>query len=78
MNTPQQKRFFMQATKITLALFVSTVLILWAWNTTVVTLFGLPAMRFKEAVGLLILAMGVSWVLRGGQHRLSKLSGSTP
>jgi hypothetical protein len=41
--------------KLTLAFIVATTLLLWGWNTAVPDLFGLPAIQFKQALGLMIL-----------------------
>jgi len=71
MNTNHRKAFFTQATKATLILFVSTVLILWAWNNSMTTIFGLPVIHFKEAISLIILGLGLSFVLRAGKHQLT-------
>ena len=70
MNTEHQKRLLMKTGKITLVLFATSIMVLWAWNTTMTTIFGLPAIQFKEAVGLMILAGAVSFMFRGGKHRL--------
>lgn len=63
--------------KVILALFVITILILWGWNSAIPDLFGLPVMKFKQAVGLLILASVVSLILRRGRCQSRKKGGSS-
>ena len=75
MNKHPQKQIAMQLAKGTLILFVSTTLLLWAWNNAITTIFSLPAIHFKEAMGLLILVFGIRFIFRGGQHGMLKRGG---
>ena len=50
--------------KLTLAFLISTILLLWGWNIAIPDLFELPAMQFKQALGLMIVIGIVSFLLR--------------
>ena len=66
MNRITDRRLLVHILKTVSFLFLSTVLVIWAWNNAVTTLFGLPAIHFKEALGILILAFGVSMLFKPG------------
>lgn len=54
--------------KTVLMLIVGATLILWSWNNTLPTIFGLPAIHFKESIGLVVLALSVSFIFRQGRR----------
>ncbi len=51
-----------------LVLLTSIVLITWAWNSAIPDLFALPSMHFKQAVGLTVLLIVVSFILHPGSR----------
>jgi hypothetical protein len=58
------KRHGSHVIKLTLAFLIATILLLWGWNIAIPDLFELPAMQFKQALGLMILIGTVSFLLR--------------
>ena len=50
--------------KLTLAIIVTTMLLIWGWNSAMPDLFGLTPLGFKQAVGLLLLTGIASIFLR--------------
>ena len=56
-----------KALLFTAGFIAATILLLWGWNSAIPDLFGLPAMQFKQATGLMIL-LGVSSVALGHRH----------
>ena len=52
------------------ALLVSAVLVLWAWNTLVPELFGLTAIQYKHSLALVILGFALSFLL-GNRTRMN-------
>jgi len=75
MKTFHNKRILLRVSKMALIVFVGAVLVLWAWNNTLTTLFGLPTIHVKESIGLIILALGISFIFRSSRHQISTLSG---
>ncbi len=56
-------------------LLVSVLVISWAWNSSVPDLFELPPLHFKQAMGLIVLLVVVSFTLRmGARHGRDKLT----
>ena len=51
--------------KLSLAVFVVTALLLWGWNSAMPDLFALPEMRFKQALGLVIVISIASFLFSG-------------
>lgn len=72
MNKLIDKQFIQHILKIITLLIVSTVLVLWAWNNAMTTIFGLPAIQFKEATGIIILAVGISFLFKPGGYHVRK------
>ncbi|MFQ5469713.1 MAG: hypothetical protein ACE5EH_05325 [Gammaproteobacteria bacterium] len=60
------------ASKAALILFVGATLVLWSWNNTLPALFGLPSIHFKESIGLILLALSISFIFRQGRHPILK------
>ncbi len=58
--------------KLIFAYVVATILLLWGWNSALPDLFGVPAMQFKQATGIMILIGAISFVLRCGRHELKE------
>lgn len=76
MNRITDRRFLMNILKTVLFLFLTVVLMIWAWNNAVTTIFGLPVIHFKEALGILILAFGVSMLFKPGSPQTKYLEGN--
>lgn len=74
MNKFIDNNFIRQALRITILLFVSTVLVLWAWNNAMTAIFGLPVIHFKEASGIVILAIGVSILFKPGGYPVKSVT----
>ena len=53
--------------------FVFTVIVLFSWNSFAPDLFQLPAMKFKQALGLVLFVGCLSFLLRLGGNHSSKL-----
>ncbi len=49
--------------KVTLVLLASAVIVLWSWNAVMPEIFGLATVKYKHALGLLILVAGLSYIL---------------
>lgn len=64
------RRLFKFAFQAVLFLFVGATLILWSWNATLPSIFGLPVIEFKESLALIILIVTISFVSRLGRHTL--------
>ena len=75
MKTLHNKRVLLYAIKIALSLFVTAALILWAWNNSLTIIFGLPTFHIKESIGLIILALGISFIFRSRRFNFTHLGG---
>ena len=53
--------------QIVLIFFLVCSLVLWGWNSAIPDLFGLPALQFKQALGLTILLFIVSFLVGSGR-----------
>ncbi len=52
-----------------LVLLASILVISWGWNSAIPDLFGLPPMHFKQAMGLTVLLVVLSFILQlGSRH----------
>ncbi len=52
-----------------LAFLASILVISWGWNSAIPDLFGLPPMHFKQAMGLTVLLVVLSFILHlGSRH----------
>lgn len=52
-----------------LVLLASILVISWGWNSAIPDLFGLPPMHFKQALGLTVLLVVLSFILHlGSRH----------
>ena len=76
MNKITDRRFLVNILKTVLFLFLTVVLMIWAWNNAITTIFGLPVIHFKEALGILILAFGVSILFKSGNSQAKYFQGS--
>jgi hypothetical protein len=75
MNKLLNKQMVYRFLTISSFVFVSAVLTLWAWNSAMTTIFGLPVIHFKEALGIIILAYGISIVFKPGRNHVNHLTG---
>jgi len=56
-------------------LLASVLVISWGWNSAIPDLFGLPPLHFKQAMGLTVLLVVMSFTLRmGARHGRDKLT----
>jgi len=75
MKTLHNMRVLLYAIKIALSLFVTAALILWAWNNSLMIILGLPTIHIKESIGLIILALGISFIFGSRGFNFTRLSG---
>lgn len=75
MSKYTEKVFLRYILKSAGLLFLSIVLTIWAWNNALTTIFGLPVIHFKEATGIIILAFGVSLLIKPGKYQCKHDSG---
>ena len=68
MNKIFNRQNLIYTAKASLMLFVGATLVLWSWNNTLPAIFGLPTIHFKESIGLVVLALSVSFIFRQSQH----------
>lgn len=60
------RQALISAVKALVMLFIGTTLVLWSWNNTLPAILGLPAIHFKEALGLVVLVLSISFIFRQG------------
>lgn len=70
MNKLTNKQTLIHTSKAILMLFIGATLVLWSWNNTLPVIFGLPSIHFKESIGLIVLALSISFIFRQGRHSL--------
>ena len=61
------KRVSHKVVQVVAFLFISCVLLIWAWNNVMPELFSMPAIQFKQALGLMILMCLLSMFLSFGR-----------
>ncbi len=77
MKTPKSyKRHGVRALKALAAVVALAVLVHVSWNMFAPDMFGLEAIRMKQALGLVIFLGVASFVLGGGRHRKSRNAAS--
>jgi len=58
-----------------LMLLALMLVISWSWNSAIPDLFGLPTLHFKQAMGLTVLLVVLSFILQlGARHGRDKLT----
>lgn len=62
------KQYGSHMIKLIFVFIVTAILLLWGWNSAIPDLFGLPAMQFKQATGLIIIVGIMSFFLGAGRH----------
>jgi len=77
MKTFHKQRILLRASKMALMIFIGVVLVLWAWNNALTTIFGLPTIQFRESIGLIILALGISFIFRPRRNHNNHLGGES-
>ena len=61
---------FRNVLMMALLFFIITVFFYWAWNASLPGVFGVPALQFKQASGLIVLLIITSGILGRAQwHR---------
>ncbi len=57
-----------RALRSILVLLAAIIVILWGWNSAIPDLFGLQPMQFKQAMGLTVLLVVLSFILQLGSR----------
>jgi hypothetical protein len=70
------KRLLFHTLTLILMVLVAASLILWAWNTSLTTIFGLPSIHFKESISLATLALTFSMLIRPTKRRFIRFRGN--
>jgi hypothetical protein len=68
-------RYGAEVIRLAFVLILFTVLLLWGWNSAIPDLFGFPAMRFKQSMGIMIL-LGIFFFLLHGRGGYSWTRGT--
>jgi hypothetical protein len=75
MNELRNRRILFHTTTLILIALGAAGLVLWSWNASMTTIFGLPSIHIKESIGLVTLVLIFSLIVKPGKGRFNHFGG---